>query len=172
MLHPYLSPWQLDVTEIQLEALQHRLRVSNQFELYLKTHFQTVVTTIINEGKMKNAKSSKAASNTPLVWVNTQLTAEHVSQFLETVPSDAEILNGLLALVGEGFELTYKHDSSAKCWRAYLFDKTEGQATHFGLSCFADTPRDTLNLLLFKFYVVLDGSFPDPDLEVSKPKFG
>lgn len=171
MRYPLL-PWVRDETEVAIDRYFASRRVISSQELYLKIHFQTVVSHIINEGKMKNAKSGKTANQPSLVWVNTQLTDEHIHAFTSEQRTDLEILNGILALVGDGFEIAFKHDSGSKCWRAYLFNKSEGLSVHFGLSCFASTPRDTLDLLLFKFFVVLGGEWPDDTSPVVKPTFG
>lgn len=171
-MHYPLLPWVRDETERNLDIYFSRRRVNSSFTDYLKAHFKTVVSDIINEGKMKNAKSGKTTSQPALVWVNTNLTPEHIDAFTNQKRTDLEILNGILALVGSGFEIAFKHDASAKCWRAYLFNKSEGLTVHFGLSCFASTPRDTLDLLLFKFFVVLGGEWPEDAGDVVKPTFG
>jgi hypothetical protein len=171
-MHYPLLPWVRDRCEVQLDIYLAQRRVSSSHNTYLKTYFKSVVSDIINEGNMKNAKSSKTTNQPPLVWANTNLTPEHIDAFTGQERTDSEILNGVLALVGEGCELVLKHDSSSQCWRAYLFNKAPDLLVHHGLSCFADSPRNTVDLLLFKFFIVLGGEFPETTPETAKPKFG
>lgn len=158
--------------EVELDKLLLRTRICSNPVLYIHQNFNSFVSTIINEGKMKNEKSRGKSSKVDLVWVNTQLTDQDQADFLSTEPSDADILQGLLSLTTAGYELVVKHDAAATCYRVYLFNKVDFDSIDYGLSCFAGTSRDALHLLLFKFYTVMDGSWPDPSTATSRPKFG
>jgi hypothetical protein len=162
----------LDYAEARLEALIGVMGATSNFSLFASRYFPSLVATIINEGKMTNGKSRTKSSKTDLIWVNTQLTIEDQTDYLATEPTDADILQGLLTLTTAGYELAIKHDPAASCHRVYLFNKVDFDGVDYGLSCFAGTPRDALHLLLFKFYTLMDGQWPDPDTQRGRSAFG
>jgi hypothetical protein len=122
-------------------------------------------------GNVARPDSEGGYSKSPVTWVNVGLNDDAGLIIQERYADDYETAGYLLALCSFATNVFVKYDFKTSSFCAGMIapdvDNAEGQK---GLSGWSDNPLDAVRALLFKWYYVLEETWPEQD-ETPRSKF-
>jgi hypothetical protein len=122
-------------------------------------------------GDTPRPDSENGYSKAPVTWVNVSLNDDAGVQIQQYYADDYETAGFLLALCAFATNVFVKYDFKTSSFCAGMIapdvDNAEGQK---GLSGWSDNPLDAVRALLFKWYQILEETWPEND-ETPKSKF-